>query len=1265
MMESDENDSEQLEAVPSDMFDSGPSPVSALGGWATGAMFAVTKGVSSRVEGVSSRMSSRAKDMLASVGEDPGGSGGGSPPISNGSSRNGTGSMGVFNSNSSADGTLSGIADKPSLDESEVSRLVSSLNSSPQLAEKMVAMNKLSSVLGEGTGECSQAVLRSVAAALVAVINDAEHFDPFFGNACVACAQQLLEVQGAVFAAELVEAGAAQALMPLLHPRFELIRIESLAFLEALLAAQRGRVCTQVVGVPTGMQALVDLLDDRWDEVRHQAVSLLAAFLTEDGGVPPPVDLQNFVAFQDGFDKLFKAVDEIPEDDVSLRALAALTGALANNPLSRKLFVGGGHLLRLPALLTVLKPGDTSERPLIQPRQAATTSRRRWGWGGGGGRDKDRAHTRPTNVGDNDGGDHGSTASPSSGGGSGSGGQAAGMEGGGGGGGWSGEVPVARICAALSLVSALVGCKGPGVATAAAGAVSGEKHGLAAAAAAVAASEDRATVAAADDVRAAVGREGGLLEAVCELALASPFAPAGGGPTWMEYGLPEDCQRSAMEVLTALVAGQPGNQARLVRCKVRGAPMSVTVHGQKQLVSAEPRDVVDVFLELWLAASSAACGAVAGGVGAKGGGGQADVAADVAMLDRALDAFLVGNTRWCEAVFAGVSATHAAAAKLSWSYPDLSPALPHSNGGAATASNTRGSSSNRNSNSNSTSNRSGGEGAANGSSRPHGMSGQNGGRRSSGVSDSGAEDGGIAVAGIAAMSAVVKSALLCVRATSSSSSSSGPASSPGGSEANGGGGGGGGGGGRGGNEGEDPLAAALCLRLFRRVLQAGGADARAIAAGVGVPTEGARRRREEAAAKVRREPSTQHPGGEDDGQEGSSGEPGGPVARGRSFEDGDGGGEAFEGGVDGEGMGKVRCSPPLVPALEVAVRLLADGYSVAVMFQTDSLEPGDEEHPSPPSDLSHYLVSLGELVVTWLSPGGVGPALSRRLLASGSSWALLRSIGRVFRPESARRNRSPGKRRYGENRQNSAAAGAASIAGAGASAVSRPSEDPAIAYLHALVGVAVGSFVSCGEGGLASETLAAGVAKHVGLFEFCRVLDAASDWVSFAWPPPTVPRSLTGGGGCRSPVPAFWALAGDSTFSAGMVEIVQAAQATMIQQIVAGAAVKRTARPSSVGGGTPRPNTIHGETEESSPTSAAVGRGWSAESESVAAGGRDGGRGPEPCEALLRRQQARIEELERRLGLPASPSSANAPAAAAAAAVYALDGNRERPTLTI
>lgn len=36
------------------------------------------------------------------------------------------------------------------------------------------------------------------------------------------------------------------------------------AFLEALLSAEREGVCSGVVEFPTGMQALVDLLDDRY-----------------------------------------------------------------------------------------------------------------------------------------------------------------------------------------------------------------------------------------------------------------------------------------------------------------------------------------------------------------------------------------------------------------------------------------------------------------------------------------------------------------------------------------------------------------------------------------------------------------------------------------------------------------------------------------------------------------------------------------------------------------------------------------------------------------------------------------------------------------------------------------------------------------------------------------------------------------------------------------------------------------------------------------
>lgn len=57
--------------------------------------------------------------------------------------------------------------------------------------------------------------------------------------------------------------------------------------------------------------------------------------------------------------------------------------------------------------------------------------------------------------------------------------------------------------------------------------------------------------------------------------------------------------------------------------------MSVTVHGQKQFISAEPRNVVDVLLELWLAASSAGGGTAAGEVDAKAGGARAGFPSEV------------------------------------------------------------------------------------------------------------------------------------------------------------------------------------------------------------------------------------------------------------------------------------------------------------------------------------------------------------------------------------------------------------------------------------------------------------------------------------------------------------------------------------------------------------------------------------------------------------------------------------------------------------
>lgn len=84
------------------------------------------QGVSSRVEGVSSRMSLRAKDMLSSVADDHDNNNVSSPPHSNGSAAGAArsnGSISLFNNgnSSSASGILNGIVDEvPAVDEDEV-----------------------------------------------------------------------------------------------------------------------------------------------------------------------------------------------------------------------------------------------------------------------------------------------------------------------------------------------------------------------------------------------------------------------------------------------------------------------------------------------------------------------------------------------------------------------------------------------------------------------------------------------------------------------------------------------------------------------------------------------------------------------------------------------------------------------------------------------------------------------------------------------------------------------------------------------------------------------------------------------------------------------------------------------------------------------------------------------------------------------------------------------------------------------------------------
>jgi hypothetical protein len=56
--------------------------------------------------------------------------------------------------------------------------------------------------------------------------------------------------------------------------------------------------------VQSRQQAVVDLLDDSWEEVRSAALSLLKALLQPTAATGRCADLQSFVAFAEGYDKV-------------------------------------------------------------------------------------------------------------------------------------------------------------------------------------------------------------------------------------------------------------------------------------------------------------------------------------------------------------------------------------------------------------------------------------------------------------------------------------------------------------------------------------------------------------------------------------------------------------------------------------------------------------------------------------------------------------------------------------------------------------------------------------------------------------------------------------------------------------------------------------------------------------------------------------------------------------------------------------------------
>jgi len=127
-------------------------------------------------------------------------------------------------------------------------------------------------------------------------------------------------------------------------------RMEAIDLLRTLLDNNRKGTESAIERTPAGMESLVDVLDDEADFTRNKMLDLLDR-LTENNE-----QLQNFVAFRDGFAKLFQIVEkEIYEehDMIVQNCLSILNNVLRDNQLTQKLFLQGNHLNKVPNVLAL------------------------------------------------------------------------------------------------------------------------------------------------------------------------------------------------------------------------------------------------------------------------------------------------------------------------------------------------------------------------------------------------------------------------------------------------------------------------------------------------------------------------------------------------------------------------------------------------------------------------------------------------------------------------------------------------------------------------------------------------------------------------------------------------------------------------------------------------------------------------------------------------------------------------------------------------
>jgi len=143
------------------------------------------------------------------------------------------------------------------------------------------------------------------------------------------------------------------------------VRLAALALLTTLGSNRPKKLEEAILAAPAAMEKLVDVLEDPEEAVRNEMLILLRT-LTESSE-----QLQNFVAFRDGFSKLFQIIDierEFGNEMIVVDCLTIMNWMLRGNPLTQKLFVQSGQLVdKLEQVLELPRTDEDGPSKLATP----------------------------------------------------------------------------------------------------------------------------------------------------------------------------------------------------------------------------------------------------------------------------------------------------------------------------------------------------------------------------------------------------------------------------------------------------------------------------------------------------------------------------------------------------------------------------------------------------------------------------------------------------------------------------------------------------------------------------------------------------------------------------------------------------------------------------------------------------------------------------------------------------------------------------------